>query len=147
MAKVQDYMIMTAALRGVDVDRILRHVAEQHQQDIVDMNREQLDAGIDANGDALPMPYAPKTIEIKQAKGQPTDRITLEDRGDFKNRMKVNFRRKYFEVTSRDWKTPVLKKEWGDDIFGLTKENKEDLAQWMKLDVIRLMRDSLSIRK
>lgn len=144
MAKVSDYMIMTAALKNIDMERIVKFVAEQHKQDIVDFNREQLDEGLDSTDTPLPLPYAPKTIELKIAKRQPINRITLEDRGDFKKRMKVHFKKKYFEVTSTNWKTPILKKDWGNDIFGLTEMNREQVAYGMELDVIRLMRESLN---
>ena len=78
------------------------------------------------------MPYTPFTIEIKKEKGQPTDRVTLRDTGDFYDSMKVDAERTYFEIVADDWKTEELKGKYGDDILGLNAEHKGQLI-WDKM--------------
>jgi len=52
---------------------------------IVTLNTEDqlFKKGEDALGNEITPEYTPFTVELKQAKGQPTDRVTLKDTGDF----------------------------------------------------------------
>lgn len=68
-------------------------------------------------------PYAPLTIMIKKAKGQPTDRVTLRDTGDFESSFYLDVEDTYFEITAADFKTEKLMHKYGKDIFGLNEEN------------------------
>ena len=94
---------------------------------IVDLNaQDQLfDQGINRLGVSISdyAPYSPKTIEIKEAKGQPTDRVTLRDEGDFESSFYIEVGEKSFEIKAGDWKTEELIKKYGRQILGLTDEN------------------------
>lgn len=74
-------------------------------------------------------PYAPRTIQIKQKKGQPTDRVTLKDTGEFYNSFDVVFDESGFYVTSTDEKAKYLAEKYGRTIFRLTDENLTTLLQ------------------
>lgn len=52
--------------------------------------------------------YAPLTVQIKSAKGQPTDRITLKDQGDYYSGMKLEVRGEMFRIYSVDEKADYL---------------------------------------
>ena len=54
---------------------------------IVTLNTEDqlFKKGEDSLGNPITPGYTPFTIELKQAKGQPTNRVTLKDTGDFYN--------------------------------------------------------------
>lgn len=107
-----------------NIEAIVKEICERLEDVIIDMNTSQLrDEGINSNSVALPTPYAPMTIEYKLAKGQPIDRITLYDEGDFQNAFYVKYEQTQFSLWSTDGKTEQLVKEWGKYIFGLTKEN------------------------
>lgn len=73
------------------------------------------------------MPYAPLTISIKEAKGQPTDRVTLRDEGDFEDSFYLEVNNTQFEIKASDFKTEDLIKKYGRQILGLTTENISEL--------------------
>lgn len=113
-----------------NIEVIVKEICEKLEDIIVDMNTSQLrDEGINSNSVELPTPYAPLTIEYKLAKGQPVDRITLYDEGDFQNAFYVRYEPTQFSLWSTDGKTEQLVKEWGKYIFGLTKENLNILIE------------------
>lgn len=89
----------------------------------------QLHQGRDANDDPIAPAYTPFTVKIKRAKGQPTNRVTLFDTGDFYEGFKVVKSQNEFFVTSTDEKTASLKRKYGDDIFGLTDDSKDELRK------------------
>jgi len=72
-------------------------------------------------------PYRPLTVRLKRAKGQPTNRVTLRDTGDFHGSFYVRFERNKFIVLASDVKTQKLVKKYGHEIFGLTDEDFEKL--------------------
>ncbi len=69
------------------------------------------------------MPYAPKTIQNKKRKGQPTTRVTLRDTGAFHESMYVVFDSEGFYITASDEKTQDLVEKYGEEIFRLTDKN------------------------
>lgn len=94
---------------------------------IIDMNAEnQLfenginSLGVDIMGYA---PYSPYTIQVKEAKGQPVNRVTLRDEGDFESSFFLDVTDKQFEIKASDFKTEDLIKKYGRQILGLTDEN------------------------
>lgn len=68
-------------------------------------------------------PYAPRTIQNKMRKGQPTTRVTLRDTGAFHKSMFVVADEQGFYVTSDDNKVQYLVPKYGDNIFRLTDKN------------------------
>ena len=77
--------------------------------------------------------YTPTSKWIKQQKGQRTDHITLRDTGDFHKGMDMKKtgetqKESEFEISSKDWKSDMLEREWGE-IFGLTEENLKDFTK------------------
>lgn len=117
--------------RVVAFDKNINNFIKQSLWDneayIVDMNsQDQLfDQGINRIGVSISdyAPYADRTIEIKQAKGQPTNRVTLRDEGDFAMSFFLEVGDQQFEVKAGDWKTEELIKKYGRQIMGLTDEN------------------------
>ena len=69
--------------------------------------------------------YAPSTIRIKRAKGQPSNRITLRDTGDFYNTFSVDVKANAsFSIQADTEKGDQdLQSRWGDNIVGLQQEN------------------------
>lgn len=108
---------------------------------IIDLNtKSQLyQQGIDSKGIKLSEysrnnGYSNRTKEIKQAKGQPTNRITLNDTGEFYR----SFRVKLFSDELMIFANPLkdddnLFDEWGTDIVGLTEESIVTLAEYAKI--------------
>lgn len=81
--------------------------------------------GINGRGEKIMdyMPYAPRTIQNKKRKGQPTTRVTLRDTGAFHESMHVIFDSEGFYITSDDEKAKYLVKKYGGEIYRLTDKN------------------------
>lgn len=108
---------------------------------ICDMNSQSqlYERGLDSLGVSISsyQPYTEKTIEIKQMKGQPTDRVTLRDTGEFHASFYVTFESDCFFIDAQDWKTEKLVNKYGYQIFGLTPENKMEIAsEYLQPDLI-----------
>ena len=112
---------------GMYIQRIIM----DNEAYIVDLNaQDQLyEEGINRLGVSIMdyAPYRPLTIAIKEQKGQPTNRVTLRDTGDFDSSFYLEVNDKQFEVKASDWKTEALIKKYGRQILGLTDENISSL--------------------
>lgn len=108
------------------LSRELKNEILAHEDVIIGMIHEQLyEQGITGKGVEIASyaPYTARTIQIKQKKGQPTDRVTLKDTGRFYGAMYIEFDSQGFYVTSYDKKTEALIEKYGPAIFRLTNEN------------------------
>lgn len=107
--------------------RLMQDIVWNNDAYIVDMNAEEqlFERGINRLGVEIMdyAPYVPVTIEIKEAKGQPTNRVTLRDEGDFESSFFLEVGDKQFEIKASDFKTEDLIKKYGRQILGLTDEN------------------------
>ena len=107
--------------------KMIQKIIQENEAAIIDMNaQEQLfESGENSLGVSIASyaPYTPITIEIKKLKGQPTNRVTLRDEGDFESSFYLVISDKQFEIKASDWKTEELVKKYGSSILGLTKEN------------------------
>lgn len=133
----RDFMVIKT--NQVTIERLKKLVinaAKEQTTDIIDLQKEQLSAGILDMGDEIKPPYRPKTIAKKRRKGQPTDRVTLFDKGAFYRNIYAKFS-DVIEISSRNQKTPKLKQKYdggqfGGDIFGLTPGHKELLKETIR---------------
>lgn len=116
---------------GIQSGRIIQMIIQNNEAEIVDMNAEEqlFEQGVNNLGVELMdyAPYSPVTIEIKEAKGQPTNRVTLRDEGDFESSFFLEINERQFEIKAADWKTEELIKKYGRQILGLTDENIREL--------------------
>ena len=69
------------------------------------------------------------TEAIKKEKGQPTDRVTLKDTGEFHRSIFVKFEGDKIIIDSDNDLRDKLVKKYGATIFGLTKQNKQALIK------------------
>jgi len=115
-----------------NVPKIIQEVIIDNDGYIAGMNAtDQLyDKGENAIGVSLMdfQPYTLATIAIKTEKGQPTDRVTLFDEGDFQGSFYIDARENEFEIKAGEWKTEDLQKKYGKTILGLNHENKMSVA-------------------
>lgn len=103
---------------------------------------EQLfEQGIDGEGELIqPEGYSPRTIEIKELKGQRTDHVTLNDTGDFYESFTVTVSKDSFTVDAQDNKGDVrLFEAYGEDVAGLTDESFDALFEFVKDVVFELL--------
>lgn len=107
--------------------RIIQNIIWDNEAYIVDLNAEEqlFEQGINRLGVEISdyAPYSPVTIAIKEAKGQPTNRVTLRDEGDFESSLFLEVGDKQFKIKAADFKTEDLIKKYGRQILGLTDEN------------------------
>ena len=112
---------------GQNSPEIVIAVLQRFEKQVLDMNRDQLyEKGINHDGESIGR-YAPSTVREKRKKGQPTDRVTLRDKGDFHDEFFIDYDPDAAYIESRDQKTPTLVTDWGPRIFGLTEENLQIL--------------------
>lgn len=91
-------------------------------------------------------PYSPLTIEIKEEKGQPTDRVTLRDYGDFESSFFLEVNDTQFEIKASDFKTEELIKKYGKEILGLTNENIAKLIwQYIYPDLLEKVKKTIYV--
>ena len=111
--------------------RIIQQEVAEDEDYIADMNaRDQLfEKGINALGIPIAdyQPYTGRTIQIKQARNQPTNRVTLYNEGDFHRSFYLEIYTDQFYITASDSITEDLIEKYGEDIFGLTSENINEL--------------------
>lgn len=111
----------------------LKNEIMKHEDVIIQMVvRDQLyDQGIEGHGISIMsyQPYTARTMQIKQRKGQPYDRVTLRDTGEFYSSLHVEFDDDGFYVTSTDDKAKYLLARYGKTIFRLTNQNFTELLR------------------
>lgn len=124
-----------------------RKALEQNKEKIVELNVKQLnELGVNSLGIQIDTyaPYSPYTVYVKKQKGQPTDRVTLRDTGDFHRSFDVVFEPSSFYITATDSKTEDLVAKYGVNIFGLTAENRTDLTEsYVVPEVIKNIRKEI----
>ena len=128
--------------------KLIQQIILDNESYIVDMNAEvQLyEQGINNLGVDIAdyAPYSPLTIEIKQSKGQPTNRVTLRDEGDFESSFFLEVGNTQFEIKASDWKTEELIHRYGRQILGLTDENISVLIwQYINPDLSKAVKNSV----
>jgi len=108
------------------IDLLLVEAFESSKKKIIQLNTiEQLyKKGVDNQNKAIEPPYTPLTVSIKKKKGQPSNRVTLKDTGDFYKATDVDFGAKKFTITNFDDKYEKLSEKYGDEILGLTLESQ-----------------------
>lgn len=113
---------------GLKSGEFIQNIILENEPFIVDMNaQDQLfEQGINRLGVSIMdyEPYKPGTVEAKIAEGKPYDRVTLRDEGDFESSFYIEADREKFKIKASDWKAEDLEKKYGQQIFGLTDENK-----------------------
>lgn len=109
---------MTAALDrldqllNLDYEGIITAAAVEHEAELTDLNRKQLDKGLDAAGNDLG-DY--RYYEYKN-RWRPVD---LKDTGAFRRSFDIKPFGKGFEVVATDPKADELQDKYGDAILGL----------------------------
>lgn len=112
--------------RGLSDNIFLKDILEERETEIVELNtQEQLyEKGENALGISIAdyEPYSDYTLDLKAIKGQPTDRVTLRDEGDFHRSFGLELLDDRVQFYASDWKTIELIKRYGE-IMGLNEQN------------------------
>jgi len=124
-------------LHSFELVSVADAIIKQTSSDLAALNRKQLRAGIRSTGTEIKPDYAPYTILVKDQKGQPTDRVTLEDTGEFYASIYPELTTDGYQMSASDRKTPDLLKKYGKTILGLTKENRDQYVMTVFLPELR----------
>lgn len=117
---------------------------------IVDLNTEDqlFEKGITSEGEQIITyaPYSDVTIAIKEVKGQPVDRVTLRDEGDFHQSFRLQKINGGVEIIATDAKTVEILFSYGDEVLGLTEENLEEVVfSYLLPELIDKLRSLLGV--
>lgn len=124
-----DVIQLKKHLQSIDIRKIAVDAIKATSADIVEQQKAQLYSGKRIDGAFIRPPYAPTTIVQKIRKGQPFDRVTLKDTGDFYEGIFITVGTEYFNLTSSDEKTTALAEKYTPKIFGL---NEHSLSEYKK---------------
>lgn len=109
------------------------------------IQKEQLfDKGIDATGQIIGY-YKPFTEQLNPLK-KAGEHFTLLDTGEFYKSMYIRVLQDSFEIEANGKKSDTnLFLKYGDDIIGLTSENKDKLTEILTEKYINYVREILQI--
>ena len=103
---------------------------------------EQMYLGINADGNAITPDYAKITINYKKRTGQPYDRVTLKDSGDFYDSMEliIGNNSMFIMNTKKYWIYLIDKYA---DILGITDTNLQTFVNTYTLPIIKQSFDDI----
>lgn len=112
--------------------------------------QDQLFQGVDATGVDLKSiggDYTPFTKAYKKRKGQPTNRVTLKDSGNFYRSIQAkSIGNGDVEITGNTIKQGVdLQSRWGVNLIGLTKIKTNELGIKIKDNIIKKVRKGIGL--
>ena len=109
---------------------------KENEQKVIQLNLDQLyNYGENSKGVSIGS-YSPYTINLKKEKGQPYDRVTLKDTGDFYRGFFIRTFGDGFAISSSDDKARMLAGDWGESIFGLSYESRSKLCHGIILPYV-----------
>lgn len=119
------------------------------QNYIIELNTiEQLyNKGIDSQGKSLGS-YSPFTVKEKIKKGQPTDRVTLKDTGEFYKSFQIDLSGDDIIIEADTIKiawdgAQDLLDIYGDDILGLTNRSLDKLINTIRIETQDFFRKNI----
>lgn len=122
-------------------NKLLQEIVREYEAYILKLNTEEqlYRQGINANSENIDdySPYTPFTISLKKKKGQPFDRVTLRDTGDFHESFFLDIDSKSFFFDATDEKAKELAEKYGEDIFGLTEDSISILQKEILIPELR----------
>lgn len=120
---------MLSRVKAFDASKAAISAIIETKETIADLNVEQMNKGLRSDGSEILPSYTALTIEIKKEKGQPTDRVTLQDTGDFYRGVYVDVEGDKITSFSSDEKAAKLNKKYSKakgNIFGLSNPFKRE---------------------
>lgn len=119
-----DFGTKLEKLLSVNLQQVKIDSLEETKDDYAAIQKNQLFGGLNRDDKDITPSYHPKTIQIKAAKGQPIDRVTLKDTGDFYDGIFVDVNRVSLIIDSIDIKSASLRAKYSERIFGLGPSHK-----------------------
>lgn len=115
------------------------------EREVVELNTDEqlFTQGVSANGAPIRPVYTPMTVAIKQAKGQPTDRVTLRDTGDFHQSFFIEISDKEFTINADDPKLAKIQRKYGSNVLGLTQTSIDQTADIIRPTFVQIVRKQI----
>lgn len=129
---------MREALKKADLKAMAVSILKNYPEEIEDKQTEMLYSGLDGSGAAISPEYRPFTVEVKKAKGQPYDRVTLKDEGDFYKKIRAEIDDAGVRLRGDDQKTIMLMDKYGDEILKLSGKTIEEIKEEILLPELRI---------
>jgi phage gp16-like protein len=120
---------LKAKYERLDTDVVAVQSLEAEKETMVGYQQAQMYSGEDSQGGSITPAYTPLTRFLKQEKGQPNDRVTLRDTGEFYAAMYTEVSKTAVKYSSKDYKTQKLVKKYGEEIFGLNTPMRSHFIQ------------------
>lgn len=126
-------------------EKIMVDCINETSELILDANRDQMMLGLDKERSEILPEYTTMTVSIKKEKGQPYDRVTLKDTGEFHRQMFMKIEGNSIFIDSKDEKTDELLEKYDrgkETIFGIPQQKKQDINQSIMdkfINIFRLM--------
>jgi len=105
--------------------------SDELQDLVTKFNEDQLQEGKRADDSVITPEYAPATIRYKKKKGDPYDRVTLHDYGDFYGGLRLKQYATKMELVSQDPKSEALQEKYKPTILGLNDQHMVETRQWI----------------
>lgn len=116
---------------------IISDTIEENEEVLRKYQTSQLYEGKDSEGKDIIPSYAASTIRIKTYKGQPTDRVTLKDKGNFYERIKFVPQKDRMYINDITPNGLGLQEKYGKEILGLNPKHLSEFATLYILPNIR----------
>lgn len=120
---------MLRRISALNTDAISEQAITETEGEFVELNQQQMYAGVNNDGSDINPQYKARTVRIKNEKGQPTDRVTLKDTGAFYEGMGLEIAGDTIKEFSTDPKNDSLVQKYGPEIFGLGGTYKKEYVQ------------------
>lgn len=111
-------------------------------KDYARLNTEQMYQGTNSKGQDIVPNYAQSTIARKKRKGQPFDRVTLNDTNEFYTKTSAFADDNKIYIDSDVPYTKYLVERYGEEIFGLNNENRKEFIFGKYWGVLRMRVES-----
>lgn len=137
MTVIQDKIKAMEEVQNNLPDLVLDQI-KNYETEILGLNTDDqlFQKGVDSQEKRIEPGYTPFTVSIKRQKGQPINRVTLKDTGDFHKSFAVEYFPDSFAIVADDPKTKKIEKKYGKDVTGLTDENIQEVIEIVRGDLI-----------
>ena len=140
---------------NIDIGEVAKMSIMDTKEEFLRLQKEQLWNGINSKGENITPPYTEMTIEIKERKGQPSERVTLNDTGDYYEGMYLDIVDNELVVMNHDAEgvVPSVEKsvsvdstmpvslqllaKYGDDVLGLDEVSQQQYVDNALIDAMR----------
>lgn len=112
-------------------------------------NQDQLNEGKRSDDSFISPRYKGMTIAQKKIKGQPFDKVTLRDTGDFQEGIRIKIADNKAEFFGTNWKTLDLEIKYNNGqsvILGLNEEHIQRLREIIAPDILSFTRNYLTVK-